>query len=246
MNGNTSSADTSRDPEYDVIRGVPGFVDTIVVDINSLFKERESLALRYLDKFRLMKYTARGRNPYDLRNKFTLLINELDGNNQVNTLGILDTWLTGKRSRNDTKNDILSFIDTKMKDSTTSNTTLLLLRDIVEIMLTPEILVKILILEDSMVAKLQKLALSGRKIYIAGNMDKDTFRLLKRKYQPVFNITHGEHMSFQCGTVKPQKPFLDSFFHNFGVNPFKTCFIDDQWYDSVKLTGLHVVLGATL
>ena len=79
------------------------------------------MALKYLNKVRLMKYTARGENPYNLRKKLDSLLSEIEGGGLTRP-SIIEKWLTGQSSSTDSLTLVKGYIDQKRlvrKNSTT-------------------------------------------------------------------------------------------------------------------------------
>ena len=215
--------------------------EDVCIDVNTLFKENHSLAVKHLDKMRLFKYTARGKNPYELHEELDKILVSMKGMGYKRP-NITEMWLKGDISGaaalelvNLHLDDILS----KKPHSTTTQ----LLKDVAKLTFSPDILCNVLELNSKSLHLLKSLKKKGEcKIYLVGNLDSQTFKALKTKHPNVFAHFNDTFISFQNHEIKPDKKFIDKMFKALSLTPGKTCLVDDSLSDSKFLStyGLNV------
>lgn len=213
----------------------------VIFDINTLFKENHSVAIKTLDKVKLFKYTARGKNPFDLHGQLDELLVNIKGNGYKRP-EMVEAWLRGSVTGAQTLSEIHSHIATLLAKKPHS-TSLQLLKDVANIQFTPEILSTVLELNPKAVTLLKGLKKAGGyKLYLSGNLDNDTMNILKKKYGTIFSIFDDTIMSSTIHSIKPQKEFVKCLFDKWGISPYKACLIDDNLNDVKLLTsyGLNV------
>jgi HAD superfamily hydrolase (TIGR01549 family) len=68
----------------------------------------------------------------------------------------------------------------------------------------------------------------GYKVYILSNWDKDSFDIIRKKYEPFFDLFDGMIISGNVGFAKPELPIYECLLKEIGVTPNECIFIDDQ------------------
>lgn len=212
-----------------------------LVDINTLFKENLRTALKYLDKVLLMKYISRGRNPFDLRNIFDDLTLEIEGPGLHRPL-LIEKWLRGQYSSKHCHDLVCATIDNKLTLKPKS-TTLRLMKDVSTITFQADKLSRIVQVNENLLKRIKALKAEGIQLYIFGNMDIQTFTLLRSLYKDIFSLMTDCYISGQCGVLKPEKVFYKSMVEKFGVNTFKTFVIDDTERDLEVARSLGLFAG---
>jgi FMN phosphatase YigB (HAD superfamily) len=209
-----------------------------VFDINMVFKENHGLALKHLDKMKLMKYTARGKNPKHLRQLFEEMLVGLEGNGVKRSV-ILEKWLVGEYTSKECKEKAMVYIEEEMKKNPKS-TTMALMKDICNITFTWTILSQILVPEKEVVQKMEALKKEGKEIYLAGNMDAVTFKALREKNEKIFMNINSVYISGESGKLKPEKEFYKGMVSDLTLNAFATYVVDENKEDLEKCreTGL--------
>ena len=216
-----------------------------VFDVNTVFQENLTLALRYLDKLKLMKYTASGKNPLLLRDKFELMLERIEGKG-VKRAVILENWLSGKISGSVGKARVLEYIKSQIQEGTKNNTSLYLMMDICHLTFTSDILCEILQINKNVLRTIQRLVKEGKRVYIVGNVDINTYRLLKRKHAEVFRMFSGEYVSGETGLIKPEREFYEKMISNLGLNPFVTYIVEENMEDLEKCRQVGLSCGPSV
>lgn len=212
-----------------------------VFDINMVFKENHGLALKHLDKLKLMKYTARGKNPKHLRQIFEEMLVGLEGNGVKRSV-ILEKWLVGEYSSQECKEKAMKHIEEEMKKNPKS-TTMALMKDICNITFTWTVLSQILVAEKEVVQRMEGLKKEAKEIYLAGNMDAVTFKALRENNEKIFAIVDGVYISGQSGKLKPQKEFYKGMISELSLNAFTTYVVDENKEDLEKCRETGLVCG---
>ncbi len=200
-----------------------------IFDFNTVFKENHGLALKQLDKLKLFKYTARGRNPYDLMKKLEEFLVGINGMG-VKRATVLEDWLKGNKSSVETLEFIQRCVSSRLKENP-SSTTFALLNEVVEMTFKPQNLSKIMQVNNAAIEVADKLLKDNRRVYLAGNIDKDTFEYMKQQHPKTMSKFKDCFLSYECKSVKPEKEFMDVMKAKWSLQPIKTCIIDDDTSD---------------
>lgn len=200
-----------------------------LVDINILFKENLTVALKYLDKVLLMKYVSRGRNPFDLRKAFDDLVTEIEGFGLHRPL-LIEKWLQGEYSAKQCHELVCAAIDEKLTNRPKS-TTLKLMKDVSAITFQAEKLSRIVQVNDTILKRIKVLHERECRIYLFGNMDVHTYRLLRVLHKDIFSLITDCFISGEHGILKPESEFYRSMVDRLGINVFKTFLVDNTEVD---------------
>ena len=212
-----------------------------VFDLNVLFHENYSVAIRYVDKLKLVKYTARGRTPKMLRKEYEAHLRSLEGQGLRKPL-ILEKWLIGKYTWKQC-HEIVSKSIQQLLEQRPKSTTVALMRDISEITFNPDILQNVITVDGKVRKLITDLYNDGKRIYICGNMDKRTFTLLQNVHKDVFDKVTGSFISGDVGLLKPSKDYYGMMVREFGINPFKTYIVDCDKDDLEDARAIGFVCG---
>ena len=221
--------------------------NTIIVDFNTLFKENKQLAVKSLDKYKLLKYTARGKNPYELRREMELIL-EKNGGKGIKYPNLMEDWFRGKVS-GDTLYKIVEDSVNEELEKNRKSSRLPLIKDVASLAFNKDNLCNILEPDEKVLKLLQKMKeIEGKKIYLVGNIDEATFRLVSEKNTFLSKFFDGIYLSYQAGFVKPEKKYFENILKKWNIHLYKSCFVDDDESESKSITsyGLNVFTSKSM
>jgi hypothetical protein len=207
-----------------------------VIDINLIFKENQNEAIKYLDKVKIVKYFARGKNARILRNEFDELVKQVDNkyreSDSPNNKSIIDKWQSGECSGKECLDKILTIIKSNL-DKNPESTKWKLMENVSTMTFTGN-LAKIMILDEKVLKTIIKLKNDGNNIYVAGNMDEATFNDLKTN--KIFEMITDTCISSMEKVLKPDQNFYATMVNKFSLNPFNMILIERENDVSVSIS----------
>lgn len=212
-----------------------------VFDLNVVFQENHNIAVKYLNKVKLVKYTARGKTPKALRKEYENHLLALEGKGRKKPL-ILEKWLVGEYTWKQCHDLVTKSIERKISEKPKS-TTLALLRDISVMTFNPDILKVIIVVDENVKKVIKKLHQSGKRIYLCGNMDGRTFSMLRNLHRDLFDMVIDSFVSGEVGILKPSIKYYEKMVEKFGLNPFRTYIVDCDEQDIIDANTIGFKCG---
>lgn len=218
--------------------------DNFVVDIGVVFAEDQLVAAGYMDKKKVLWYFARGKNGADLKKEFETLLEGIEGIGIRKPL-ILEKWFTGEYESKKCLELVLPVVDTKIA-SNPKSTRWKLMHEIALMMFDAGKLSDVLRLDKNAMEFVRKKKREGAHVYLAGNMDKKTFEMIKLNNRDFFTYIDGYCISGIEKKLKPQVQFFATLVDKFALIPYKTVLVEKEiadlstiGIDAYRLQDLH-------
>ena len=174
-------------------------------------KEDLTVAVKYVNKLKLIKYTGRGKNPLDLRFQAEALL-----------APVKEGWLSGKITRQAAMKQVQDHLST-LDEGTTVD----LMRDLITICFTPQMLADVLRPSEKVLRSISKRKSPNDTWVLAGNFDRDTWSQIVTKRSDLLKVFDHTFLSFHAECCTPDDMFFEKLFLTIGMHPLKTVFYGD-------------------
>ncbi|MGB8367313.1 MAG: HAD-IA family hydrolase, partial [Candidatus Babeliales bacterium] len=93
---------------------------------------------------------------------------------------------------------------------------------------TPEEFYQMMKFNSNAIKFVKKCKENGHQVYVLSNWDKESFGLLRKKYQNIFDLFDGIIISGEHCSTKPSKKIYQKLITQYNLNPEECIFFDDQ------------------
>ncbi len=218
--------------------------DAFIFDIGDVLASQNKITqFRSLGIINVLQYfvTVR-RGPSAIKDTFFETLNRVAKEHKINnrpgkTIAkdysgrqvplLMNLWLKGKITCKTLRTMIFESID-KHPEWFDYEIEKRLIRNLVEMVFTPEKFVETFELNKEIVTLAKQYKNQGHQIYILSNWDAESFELLKQKNPAFFALFDGIIISGETGQVKPGKKIFKTLLKKYNLKPCNCFFIDDQ------------------
>jgi len=219
----------------------------VIFDLNGvLFEISKNKALSHLGFLDTINYIFSGKKPDDLQNKmFDILCSMRQENPEKLALKasgdilvpmhkdrvlpkIFCDWMKGIISTEEITKQTHNKLDTLSDDYYSSKLEKRLIRKIAGMMFDPALRCKLYKPITKNIKLLKKCKKLGLKTYLLSNMDTQLIELLQAKHPEIFGLFDGIVISADVKMMKPHTNIYAHALNEFGLNPYESCFIDDE------------------
>lgn len=226
---------------------------SIIFDLNGVLVETNKMAAFGSIWKELFSFTATLHNPLRAKERLFEILNRLkplpddaplaqDGEGMI-IPGLMQEWLSGSISTGELKIIIARFF-TEHPEIFKNSAEKHLILAIVNMMFTPERLVKTQTLNADGLAFAQYCKNQGHDLYILSNWDAESFDLMRKRYPKLFELFDGIVISGTAGYIKPDTRIYEILLESYSINPHQAIFIDDQApnIQAAQELGIHTIL----